>query len=131
MKREDFKQVKELPLEFDKKTIGFHFRQVRNNDGWYIYEVSNKNGGKWYEVFKEQASKDFSVDTNTGKFLTSKENGHIAYPGDECFGKWAWSVVSIENAEEIIKKKSKILSDEELNEDDFEEDSDDEEEVTD
>lgn len=106
MKREDFKRVKELPFEFDKISAGFHFKQIRNDNGWYIYEVTTQGGSKWYEVFKEKVVKDMSYDKENCKFINSSENGHIAYPGDECFGSWAWNVISIEYAEDIIKKKS-------------------------
>lgn len=119
MKRTDFKQVKELPLEFDKKSAGFHFKQVRNNNGWYVYEITSKNGGKWYEVFKEQVAKDMTFEN--GKFVVSNENGHIAYPGDECFGRWAWCVVNLENAEKIIKQKTKSASEEDFEDDEAEE----------
>lgn len=113
MKRTDFKQVKELPLEFDKKSAGFHFKQILNENGWYVYEITSKNGGKWYEVFKEVVAKDFAVDKETGKFSTSIENGHIAYPGDECFGSWPWCVTEMKNVEKIIRQKSKTTLDEE------------------
>lgn len=119
MKRTDFKQVKELPLEFDKKSAGFHFKQVRNNNGWYVYEITSKNGGKWYEVFKEQVAKDMTFEN--GKFVVSNENGHIAYPGDECFGRWAWCVVNWKNVEKIIKQKSKTASEEDFEDDEVEE----------
>lgn len=121
MKRTDFKQVKELPLEFDKKSAGFHFKQVRNNNGWYVYEITSKNGGKWYEVFKEMVAKDMTYDKENSKFITSNENGHIAYPGDECFGRWAWCVVNWENVEKIISQKSKSASEEDFEDDDAEE----------
>ena len=119
MKRTDFKQVKELPLEFDKKSAVFHFKQVRNNNGWYVYEITSKNGGKWYEVFKEQVAKDMTFEN--GKFVVSNENGHIAYPGDECFGRWAWCVVNWKNVEKIIKQKSKTASEEDFEDDEVEE----------
>lgn len=119
MKRTDFKQVKELPLEFDKKTAGFHFKQVKNENGWYVYEITSKNGGKWYEVFKEQVAKDMTFEN--GKFVVSNENGHIAYPGDECFGRWAWCVVDLKNVEKIIKQKSKTTSEEDFEDDEVEE----------
>lgn len=119
MKRADFKQVKELPLEFDKKTAGFHFKQVKNENGWYVYEITSKNGGKWYEVFKEQVAKDMTFEN--GKIVVSNENGHIAYPGDECFGRWAWCVVDLKNVEKIIKQKSKTTSEEDFEDDEVEE----------
>lgn len=118
MKRTNFKQVKELPLEFDKKTAGFHFKQVKNENGWYVYEITSKNGGKWYEVFKEQVAKDMTFEN--GKFVVSNENGHIAYPGDECFGRWAWCVVDLKNVEKIIKQKSKTTSEEDFEDDEVE-----------
>ncbi len=119
MKRTDFKQVKELPLEFDKKSAGFHFKQIQNENGWYVYEITSKNGGKWYEVFKEQVAKDMTYEN--GKFINSDENGHIAYPGDECFGKWAWCVVNLENVKKVIEKKSSLsIEEEEQTEDDKE-----------
>lgn len=118
MKRTDFKQVKELPLEFDKKTAGFHFKQVKNENGWYVYDITSKNGGKWYEVFKEQVAKDMTFEN--GKFVVSNENGHIAYPGDECFGRWAWCVVDLKNVEKIIKQKSKTTSEEDFEDDEVE-----------
>ena len=69
MKREDFKRVKELPFEFDKVSAGFHFKQIRNDNGWYIYEVTTQGGSKWYEVFKtreylEDVNKDFNIPDN-------------------------------------------------------------------
>ena len=89
------KSVENLYKKYNGKTLV---------DG--IYEVTTQGGSKWYEVFKERVVKDMSYDKQNCKFINSSENGHIAYPSDECFGSWAWNVISIEYAEDIIKKKS-------------------------
>jgi hypothetical protein len=111
MKRTKFKTIKELPLEFDKNK--FHFKQVYNRNEWYAYELTDEYGNKWYEVFKEQAVNNFTYDKENGKFITSKEDGHIAYPSNESFGRWAWTTPTMESIQRTIDRKSTWMLNEE------------------
>lgn len=64
-------------------------------------------------MFKEKIAKDFVYNKEQGKIITSTKNGHVAYPGDECFGSWAWCVTDWKEVEETIRKKSKATTEEE------------------
>lgn len=124
MTREDFKTIKELPMEFYKGgQLGFNFKQVYNSKGWYIYELS-KDSHKHYEVFKEVIAKSFWFDKEENKFIIDEENGYVQYPSNEAFGKTAMCVNSIERAFEIINGKDSNLEEEqtpnEMEEENFE-----------
>ena len=90
----DFDVVKELFLERDWNRDGkvFHHRQVFANGSVYVYEVSKPCGAVWYEVFKRRIVPDVAqVD---GKLTKLDDRGHVKYPSDEDFGRWAKNCVS-------------------------------------
>lgn len=107
MKRDDFKEIIELPTNFDGSgsTKGFKFEQVYHINGWYIYQVRKPNTKTMhYEIFKEHIQGELSI--VDGKFVPSKDIGKVQYPCDESFGLWAWTCPTIERCMEHIIKKS-------------------------
>lgn len=104
MKREDFKEIIELPVHFEGKGSerGFIFDQIYNNNGWYIYKVKLSEKATHYEVFKETI-KQYTVYENG---WTNVDNvGKVFYPWDEAFGYWAWSCKTIECCMKYITGK--------------------------
>lgn len=109
MKREDFKDVIELPKEFIGKgsVCGAKFSQCFCGDGYYIYkkQLRAENGfeNTKYEVFFERVSKSYTV--VDGKFITNDEIGKVQYPNDEAFGIWAWDCSNIASIKRILSNK--------------------------
>lgn len=99
MKREDFKEVIELPKEFIGKGSvgGAKFSQCFCGDGYYIYkkQLKAENGfpNTKYEVFLERVSKALNV--VDGKFIQN----------DEAFGIWAWDCSNIDSIKRILSSK--------------------------
>ena len=99
MKRSDFLSVKELQKDFmgKREMKGIHFKQVYNDQDWYIYELT-QNGYTWFEVFKEKICCSFTV--IDGKFITSHSVGMVKYPSMNDFGNWAWTASTFDRAKE-------------------------------
>ena len=76
---------------FKKKGKGF--TQVYRNDDMALYLVDNEHE-RYYEVFRIKISKpnDFVNDE------------YERYPGDECFGDWAWCCSNRKSLEKVLKK---------------------------
>lgn len=97
--------MKELEKEFIGRgeVKGFKFKQLEATPYGYIYEVSSDGENPYYEVFKRKENTQFDC---------------ISYPRSSSFGKWAWSVATIEKAknyltifEENANKKEKTTTD--------------------
>jgi len=65
---------------------GYKFTQIYSSKWGFIYEVDT-GGTKYYEVFKRVLNKQFNV---------------ISYPKQKSFGRWAWTIGSLEKAKEKL-----------------------------
>jgi hypothetical protein len=61
---------------------GFNFTQIRYTNRAFLYEV-NTGYSLYYEVFKKVLNKRFKV---------------VSYPTSKCFGVWAWTYSTLEEA---------------------------------
>lgn len=95
----DFKNVTELWTVKDCGREGemFHHEQVLKNDYVYVYKVYKPETPRycWFEVFKRKIIAD--VIHEGSKIYKSKENGHVAYPGNKDFGRWAKNCPTFNN----------------------------------
>lgn len=82
--------MRELQSEFIGKgqVKGFKFTQVQKTKYGYIYEVKSYNR-TWYEVFKRVENSYYNV---------------VSYPTNKAFGVWAWTVNSIQKANELLSE---------------------------
>ncbi len=86
--------MKELQDRFIGKgeVKGFEFTQLKKNQYAYIYSVINFYGSsisKRYEVFERKENQRYNC---------------ISYPKSKSFGKWAWSVMSLDRAIDIFNE---------------------------
>ena len=108
MKREDFKEIVELPIHFNGRgsTRGYKFDQIYNTNGWYIYAVTIPKSTKpHYEVFKEKIQQHRVYDNGWRKV---DNVGKVVYPFDEAFGHWARSCPTIESCMKYIYKNGRL-----------------------
>jgi hypothetical protein len=80
--------MKPLPLEFEGRgeVRNYRFEQVYTNGYAYIYAVYDKDDNtlSHYEVFEHRENKQY---------------GSVTYPRSPAFGKYAYTIKGIENAE--------------------------------
>jgi len=79
---------------------GFYFKQIKTSPHGYIYEVRS-TAKPHYEVLLRR-SNPICIDFTNRVYSTTdfKEN----YPKKTGFGRYAWTAMTLENAEEILKK---------------------------
>lgn len=95
--------ILKLPLEISKK--GFIYRQVMRTENRFMYSQSNKLGKiVGYEVFLNKLG-DLRKAKERWARLQNKpfdpndyDEQFEIFPGDEDFGKRAWSYSTLENA---------------------------------
>jgi hypothetical protein len=58
-------------------------KRIRGSSYAYLYECTGENFSTHYEVFRHKENTYFDC---------------VSYPGDEAFGKWAWTYKSIDDA---------------------------------
>jgi hypothetical protein len=94
-------QIKPLDVVIHGKgrLAGFTYEQIKKEDNVaYLYRVMDEDkGGKisHYEVFKHTERKG-------GEFHGKIIDPYVAYPGDEAFGKWAWTKKYFNGAMELF-----------------------------
>lgn len=66
----------------------FKFTQIKCSEQAFLYEVDTGDT-KYYEVFKKRRNRRF---------------GNISYPSSYAFGIWAWTYVSLEQAEKKFQE---------------------------
>lgn len=67
---------------------GFIFNQIKKTDYGFIYEI-NSGDKIYYEVFKRIENTMYNC---------------ISYPTSKAFGLWAWTIESLEKAQEKLKE---------------------------
>ena len=72
---------------------GKGYTQVYRNDDMALYLVDNEHEC-YYEVFRIKIS-------NPNDFVNDE---YERYPGDECFGDWAWCCSNKKSLEKVLKK---------------------------
>ena len=72
---------------------GKRYTQVHRNDDMALYFVNNKHEC-YYEVFRIRVEKP-------NNFVNDE---YERYPGDECFGIWAWCCSNEKSLEKVLKK---------------------------
>jgi len=77
--------MKALRVNFRKN--GFDYKQIKATAEGYIYQLTSGNTTR-YEVFKHKINTRFNV---------------VSYPGNEAFGSWAWSCITLDYAEFKLK----------------------------
>lgn len=105
-------------LEPNIRKNGFDYRLIKKGDKAYIYE-------QWddefefvvaYEVFKIKIEKEKLV---FGDLMPERE----VFPGNEDFGKWAWTYGTLEKAEERYEHIERgLLPEEDQVQEDIDED---------
>ena len=70
---------------------GFQYNLLIEGNKTFLYEQEYTNEVKYYEVFKKVIAKETTV---KGNFIPE----HIAFPGNEAFGNWAWTFRDKEKA---------------------------------
>ena len=73
--------MKDLDIEINRG--GFIYKQVFKNDNGYIYSQERNGVMIGYESFLRMENTQYNC---------------ISFPGNEAFGKWAWSVRTLEAA---------------------------------
>lgn len=75
--------------ELDKKINrnGFEYNQVYNGPEGYIYSQSYNGELIAYEAFKRTENELYDC---------------VSFPGNESFGKWAWSCATLEAAQDRL-----------------------------
>lgn len=84
--------IKELELEFEGKgeVKGYHFKQIKKSDKAYIYEVTNLEfQTTHYEVFRRRENRLY---------------GNVTYPKTNVFGKYAWTLLTLDKAIEFFNE---------------------------
>lgn len=97
--------LRKLETQFTKK--GVSYRQIYNDNRWYIYEcISNYAGIKdtYYEVFKRRNEKDRVCKNGVWSFVENQRRE--MYPTDEAFGEWAWCCNTIDRVYQKMKEKN-------------------------
>lgn len=82
--------MKPLPKHFTGKgeVRGYKFSQISQTDKAFFYEV-NSGDSLYYEVFKKYLNTRFAC---------------VSYPTSRAFGIWAWSIMSLENAQKKFEE---------------------------
>lgn len=88
--------MKELKTYFSGRgqVKEYVFNQVKASKNAYLYEVKG-NETTHYEVFKRKENTLYDC---------------VSYPTDKAFGKWAWTIMSLENAIDLFNELNKIDS---------------------
>lgn len=103
----EFAQITELfnEREWLRQGTKFYHEQVFNNGKAYIYAVGyNKGERLWFEVFKRKVVPN--ITNVNGKIVRLEDKGHVAYPCDNDFGKWARNCTTFEQAMQYAKEWS-------------------------
>jgi len=92
-------EIEKLPLKLRKN--GFSYTQVCR--GWrsFVYEQSVTPEIKYYEVFELRIQPECEI---KGYFYPAKER----FPGNEDFGKWAWTCRTLERAMERFNELERM-----------------------
>lgn len=72
---------------------GNSYTQVHLNDDMALYRVDNEHEC-YYEIFRIRVEKP-------NNFVNDE---YERYPGDECFGDWAWCCSNRKSLEKVLKK---------------------------
>ena len=113
-----------LPVTLTKN--GYYYKQIKKGNKSAIYEQTCDESPNpiAYEVFRIKIDKEKVV---FGQLLPEKE----IFPGNEDFGKWAWSFCGIEKAlsrfELLENEESAVLDEDQPMESEDEEDVEDNE----
>ena len=73
---------------------GKSYTQVYRNDDMALYLVDNEHE-RYYEVFRIKVNKP-------NKYVNDE---YEKYPGDECFGDWAWCCSTRKSLEKIMNRE--------------------------
>lgn len=74
-------EIKQIPEKFTKR--GIEYEQIEVGRAYMIYRCS-LFGSFWYEVFQKRI--------NAARVIAGVEiPAGEAFPGDEAFGRWAWT----------------------------------------
>lgn len=85
--------MKTLPVK--KRHNGFDYTLVRRDKRSCIYEQEVTPEIKYYEVFRIKVRKERIIKF---KGVEKKIEAGEMWPGDEAFGKWAWTCRTLERA---------------------------------
>jgi hypothetical protein len=90
-------EVEKIPRALAKQFFGrgevrgFSFTQLAENDHAYLYEVEEPCGAIHYEVFQKKIDDRFNT---------------MMYPKSNSFGKWAFSLQTLDLAYDYFKAMS-------------------------
>lgn len=79
-------EIKEIRKEFNKNE--YLYKQIVATEKGYIYELTSENITR-YEVFKRKVNTQYNI---------------YSFPGNESFGIWAWSVVTLGYAKDRLNR---------------------------
>ena len=85
-----FKTMNTLPSILRKN--GFEYNLITEGEKSFIYRQLYTKNVSYYEVFEKRIAKPSKI---MGKDIPA----HIRFPGNEDFGKWAWSYRNPETAQ--------------------------------
>lgn len=90
-------QIEKLPSFFTRK--GMEYRKRLENEDWYIYGIrpEKSHADFYFEVFRKTTRPKRTYDKELG-WQTIEGVLTEAYPSDESFGSWAFSVTTLERA---------------------------------
>jgi hypothetical protein len=100
------------PLKSYQKN-SFYYQLVERSGDWAIFRQSAKpdstapfDVGMAWEVFRIKVSKEaeMKVKNKEGEVVVVKFAPKECPPGDEAFGKWAWSCNSLARAREKLRE---------------------------
>lgn len=98
--------MKETPIEQEFTRSGWTFTQIEQNEHGYIYQV-NDGEHTFYEVFEKRRT-PICIDFKNRIYSTTEYKDR--YPGNEDFGKWAWTYATITKAKEKLDYFTNKLS---------------------
>lgn len=101
MKQNNNQKVKDLAKVFTKKIKNLTFTQVKETPDYYIYKLTYADTGELfsYEIFKRVVRS--AVYFNNVNNEDSDFTHYVVYPGDNDFGKFAWSCSSWNRTKDI------------------------------
>jgi hypothetical protein len=85
--------MKTLPLK--KRYNGFDYTLVHRGKRTCIYKQIVTNEIRYYEVFIIKVREERTIKFKDGE---RKIKAHEMWPGNEAFGKWAWTFRTLERA---------------------------------
>ena len=98
--------IKELENIFKRGERTFEL--IEKSKNWYIYKVTFHKGKELehscYELFKRKELKATGCCANTKKYAGYEK--YVKYPGDEDFGKWAWTSPFLDRIYSIIQEEN-------------------------